>query len=49
MKTATLPKDANKTCKCGYIFMGGVTVGVLPKRDDLGRPVVICLSCKKSK
>ena len=46
MNTGQLPKDANKTCKCGKILMSGMTVGILAKRDDLGRSKVVCLACK---
>ena len=47
--TGTLPRDSNKSCKCGKILMFGEMVGILPSRDKLGRSVSICLRCKNGK
>jgi len=42
----TKPKDANSSCKCGKILMNDEPVGVLRKRDSLGRSIAICTDCR---
>jgi len=46
MEVITKPVNSNSTCSCGKILCGGEPVGNLRKRDDFGRPLVICLNCR---
>ena len=47
MKVITKPVNSKSNCiNCGEILTGGVPVGDLRKRDDFGRPKVICLDCR---